>query len=125
MMPDWGGFTIAWTSYGIVLPLIQHVFGIRPDAVNRTVVLEPHMPAGWENVRLHDLPVGSNVVSFSRSKTDRGIEYEVKAEDDGWTFVLKAKEESGAKYYLNGKPVSFTSSGIRMSGRTNTVLVAH
>jgi hypothetical protein len=26
MMPDYGCFTIAWTSYGIVLPLIQHIF---------------------------------------------------------------------------------------------------
>ena len=33
MMPDYGCFTIAWTSYGIVVPLIQHVFGIQPDAL--------------------------------------------------------------------------------------------
>ena len=30
MMPDYGCFTIAWTSYGIVVPLVQHVFGIHP-----------------------------------------------------------------------------------------------
>jgi glycogen debranching enzyme len=47
MMPDYGCFTIAWTSYGIVVPLIQHVFGVQPDALNRTVVFEPHVPAGW------------------------------------------------------------------------------
>ena len=33
MMPDYGCFTIAWTSYGIVVPLIGHVLGIRPIAV--------------------------------------------------------------------------------------------
>ncbi len=38
MMPDFGCFTIAWTSYGIVVPLIQHVFGIQPDATQKTVV---------------------------------------------------------------------------------------
>src|SRR5262249_24495893 len=42
MMPDYGCFTIAWTSYGIVVPLIQHVFGIQPDAIHKTVVLDPH-----------------------------------------------------------------------------------
>ncbi|HWJ23334.1 MAG TPA: hypothetical protein VNS52_13355, partial [Gemmatimonadaceae bacterium] len=33
MMPDYGCFTIAWTSYGVVIPLVQQVFGIRPDAI--------------------------------------------------------------------------------------------
>ena len=33
MMPDYGCFAIAWTSYGVMVPLIRHVFGIQPDAV--------------------------------------------------------------------------------------------
>jgi glycogen debranching enzyme len=123
MMPDYGCFTIAWTSYGIVLPLIQHVFGVQPDAMNKTVVFDPQLPTGWEDMSLEDLPVGTNLVSFARAKTDRGIEYAVEAKDNGWDFVLKGKELPGAKYYLNGRPVSFTSSGIHMSGRKNHVLV--
>jgi glycogen debranching enzyme len=123
MMPDYGCFTIAWTSYGIVVPLIQHVFGIQPDAVNKTVVFEPHLPTGWENMSIDNLPIGTTVVSFSRAKTARGIEYEIEAEDDGWTLVLRGTELSGARYYLNGRPVAFRSAGIRMSGRKNHVLV--
>ena len=72
MMPDYGCFTIAWTSYGIVLPLIEHVFGIRPDAANKTIVFEPHLPAGWEDISIEDLPVGANLVSFSRTRTEEG-----------------------------------------------------
>jgi glycogen debranching enzyme len=123
MMPDYGCFTIAWTSYGIVLPLIQHVFGIQPDAMNRTVVFDPHLPTGWENMSIEDLPVGTNLLSFSRAKTDRGVEYGFEAKENGWRFVLRGAPLPGAKYYLNGRPVSFTSSGIRMSGRKNHVLV--
>ena len=41
----------------------------------------------------------------------------------GWTLVLKLKQVSGAKYYLNGKPMAHTASGIRMSGRKNELLV--
>ena len=67
MMPDYGCFAIAWTSYGIVVPLIGHIFGIQPDAVHRTVVFGPHVPAGWKDMSIEDLPVGSNTaVSFSR-----------------------------------------------------------
>jgi glycogen debranching enzyme len=123
MMPDYGCFTIAWTSYGIVLPLIQHVFGIQPDAINKTVVFDPHVPAGWEDMSIEDLPVGSTTISFSRAKTGKGIEYGVDAGENGWTFALKGEAVPGARYYLNGRPVAFTSSGIRMSGRKNRVLV--
>jgi hypothetical protein len=123
MMPDYGCFTIAWTSYGIVLPLIQHVFGIQPDAINKTVVFDPHLPTGWEDMSIEDLPVGTNLVSFSRAKTGRSIEYGFEAKENGWNFVFQGKESPGAKYYLNGRPVSLNSSGIRMSGRNNHVLV--
>jgi glycogen debranching enzyme len=123
MMPDDGCFTIAWTSYGIVLPLIQHVFGIRPDAVHKTVVFDPHVPAGWEDMSIEDLPVGTNMIAFSRARSGRGIEYAFRARENGWTFVFKGKASPGARYYLNGRLVAFTSSGIRMSGRQNRVLV--
>src|SRR6266540_5892450 len=123
MMPDYGCFTIAWTSYGIVLPLIQHVFGIQPDAVNKTVAFDPHVPTGWENMSIEDLLVGTNIVSFSRAKTGRGIEYGFAAKENGWHFVLRGAALSGAEYYLNGRPVAPTSSGIHMSGRDNHVLV--
>ena len=122
MMPDYGGFSIAWTSYGIVVPLIEHVFGIQPDALNKTVVFEPHLPRGWEDMSIEDLPIGANLVSFSRAKTDRGIEYGFEAEHPGWSLVLKVKEVPGAKYYLNGKPVAFSPAGIRMAGRKNRLL---
>jgi hypothetical protein len=68
--------------------------------------------------------VGANRISFSRAKTTKGVEYTVDATQSGWTFVLKGKALSGAKYYLNGQPVTADSSGIRMHGRKNTLLVA-
>jgi glycogen debranching enzyme len=123
MMPDYGCFVIAWTSYGIVLPLIQHIFGIQPDAINKTVVFDPHLPTGWEDLSIEDLPVGSNLVSFSRAKTGRGIEYRIEARQTGWSFILKGKASPGAKYYVNGRPVALTAAGIRMGGKWNRVLV--
>ncbi len=124
MMPDYGCFAIAWTSYGIMVPLIEHVFGIRPDAVRKSVVLEPQIPTGWEDMSIEDLPVGANRLSFSRRKTEDGVEYHVDAARDGWTFVLRLKQLPGARYYVNGSPATLTSSGIRLTGRTNRVLVA-
>jgi hypothetical protein len=122
MMPDYGCFTIAWTSYGVVVPLIEHVFGIEPDAPNRTIVFQPHVPTGWEGMSLEDLPVGTTMISFSRAKTDKGIVYRIESTADEWQFVFKDTPLPRARYYLNGKPVALTSAGIRMSGRKNEVL---
>jgi glycogen debranching enzyme len=123
MMPDHGCFTIAWTSYGIVLPLIEHVFGIRPDAGNKTIVFEPHLPAGWEDISIEDLPVGANLVSFSRTRTEKGVIYDIEAKENGWSFVLREKASPNARYFLNGRPTNPSASGIRMDGRKNRVLI--
>lgn len=123
MMPDYGCFAIAWTSYGVMVPLIQHVFGIQPDAVHKTVVFAPRLPTGWEDMRIEDLPVGGNTLSFSRRRTGRGIEYRVQAREDGWTFVLRPEALPGARYTVNGRSVPLTSSGLRLTGRANRVLV--
>jgi hypothetical protein len=123
MMPDWGSFTIAWTIYGIVVPVIEHIFGIHSDAINRTIVFDPHLPTGWEDISIADLPVGTNVISFSRAKTKKGIEYEVDSKQNGWTFVVKGRAFSGARFYVNGREVAGTSSGIRLQGRRNHVLI--
>jgi hypothetical protein len=123
MMPDYGCFVIAWTSYGIVLPLIQSIFGIQPDAIHKIVVFDPHLPTGWEDMSVEDLPIGTNLVSFARAKTPRGIEYRIEAKETGWHFVLTGGALPRAKYYLNERPVLPTAAGIPMSGRRNRVLV--
>jgi glycogen debranching enzyme len=123
MMPDWGSFTIAWTMYGIVVPVIEHIFGIQSDGVNKTVTFDPHLPAGWENISIDDLPVGTNVISFSRAKTEKGIEYVVDAKQNGWNFVVKGQTTPGARFFVNGREVTGTPSGIQLKGKRNHVLM--
>jgi glycogen debranching enzyme len=123
IMPDRGCFTIAWTSYGIVLPLIEHVFGVQPDAANKTIVFEPHLPAAWEDMSIKDLPIGTNLVSLSRTKTAKGIIYDIEATENGWSFVLKDPGLPNSRYFLNGQPTNSSSSGIHMQGRKNRVLI--
>jgi glycogen debranching enzyme len=122
MMPDYGCFAISWTSYGIMVPLIEHVFGIRPDAVHRTVVLDPQVPTGWGAMRIDDLPVGSNTISFSRRPTDRGVEYRIDARESGWTFILRGKAAPGTRYYVNGKAAVVSPTGLHLTGKANRVL---
>jgi glycogen debranching enzyme len=121
MMPDYGCFVIAWTSYGIVVPLIEEVFGIEPDAPGRSIVFDPHAPSGWKRMRIEALPVGSNTISFGWAETARGTEYTIDAKEDAWSYTVKVP--AGATYYLNGASVSPSAGGIRMSGTRNQLLV--
>ena len=81
--------------YGIVVPLVEHVFGVQPDAVHRTVTFEPHLPAGWEDVSIEDLPVGSNRISFTRAKTDERDR--VPDRRQGERLAFRAEGEAGAR----------------------------
>jgi hypothetical protein len=123
MMPDRGCFTIAWTSYGIVLPLIDHVFGVQPDAARKTVVFEPHLPSGWENIGIEDLAVGTNLVAFSRTRNAKEVIYDIDAKEDGWTFILREPAVPNSRYLLNGRPTESSSSGIRMQGKKNRLQI--
>lgn len=125
MMPDYGCFTQAWTSYGIVLPLVRHVFGIQPDALNKSIHIEPHLPSGWEDISIENLFIGNNIVSFTRTKTSRGIEYILTSKEQDWKINLKLKASAGAKYYLNGRQISLDPSGIKMNGKNNKLLIVH
>jgi hypothetical protein len=90
--------------------------------VHKTVVLRPHAPSGWGDMRLEDLPVGTNTISFSRRKTGQGIAYRIEASEDGWTFVLRPESLPGSRYFVNGK-LAPDSADIRLTGRVNDVTV--
>jgi hypothetical protein len=123
MMPDQGCFAIAWTSYGIVVPLIEQVFGVRPDAAGKTIVFQPHLPVGWQDLSIEDLPIGSNLISFSRARAGKRVTYDIDAKESGWTFILRTGDSPNARYFLNGTRVRPSPAGIRMQGTQNRVLV--
>ena len=57
MMPDYGCPVQAWTIYGLASPLVTKIFGINPDAANRTITFTPNLPSNWNKIQLTDLPV--------------------------------------------------------------------
>src|SRR4029077_2883314 len=108
----------------IVVPLVEFVFGVQPDALQKRVTFQPQLPSGWENLSLENLPVGNNIVSISRSKTDRGIEFKLTSKDSAWHLVLKLQKSAGMNYYLNGKEIPFAENGFHMNGTENILVVS-
>ena len=126
MMPNYGCFTQAWTNYGIVLPLISHIFGINPDASQKKIEIAPNIPAKWSkaNLSLHALPVGDNEVSISYQPFQGGEKYTIVSKKVGWKIELRLKPENGYRYVVNGKSIIPGDSGlILLDKRINAILI--
>jgi len=86
-------------------------------------VFEPHLPAGWQDISIEDLPVGTNLISFSRARTAQGVVYDIEASESGWRLILKDNPSPSIRYFLNGRPINSSFSEIHMEGKKNRVLI--
>ncbi|MCC8172218.1 MAG: amylo-alpha-1,6-glucosidase [Parabacteroides sp.] len=123
MMPDYGCPVQAWTVYGVVTPLITHIFGVTPDAYRRQAVFAPHWPSGWERMALYDLPVGDNSFSFEFTKGGGKAVYRIVPEKPGWECSLRLPGIAGKTYRLNGKEMIAGGDTIPLVPGVNTVVI--
>jgi glycogen debranching enzyme len=123
MMPDYGCPVQGWTIYGLACPLVTHIFGIQPDAWNKSIIIEPHLPMNWEKLAISSLPVGENIISLSILKSKNSIEYELTAEKLDWSYVFPVKEYSGNEIFINGEKVKINSDEILVKGKKNKIRI--
>jgi glycogen debranching enzyme len=123
MMPDYGCPVQGWTIYGLAYPLVTNIFGIEPDAYNKSIVIEPHLPANWDTLSISSLPVGKNIVSLSVLKSKNSIEYEVSGDQKNWNYVFPVKEYSGNEIFVNGKIIDKQSEPIVVKGKKNKIRI--
>lgn len=123
MMPDYGCPAQAWTMYGLAAPLVTHVFGLHPDAYNKTITFSPNLPSGWDDIKISELPVGTNTIAFFVKKSGNGTAYTISSKDGDWKYLLKLKNLRGAKYILNGKTLTAESDEIILRGKANTITI--
>ncbi|WP_374711593.1 hypothetical protein [Symbiobacterium terraclitae] len=80
ILPDSGCFVQAWSGYGIAWPVVSQVFGLRPRAHERRLLLRPCFPAGWTRASLKGVRVGTNRFDLSWD----GAVLTVASQEDGW-----------------------------------------
>ena len=79
---------------GFVWPVISYLFGIRPDAVEKTIVWRPHTPIGWDGWTLEHLTVGSAVRSVKRERVSPSkAKYTLSSTEPGWTVCVRVGGE--------------------------------
>lgn len=62
--PEQGCFVQAWNSLATMWPYANSIFGIKPDACQKTVELKPCVGAEVEGMSLEDLVIGNALFSF-------------------------------------------------------------
>jgi hypothetical protein len=58
-----------WSSAMVITPTLRGLFGITIDAQAKTITVNPHLPAQWEDARVNNLrlPGGTTSLQFSRA----------------------------------------------------------
>jgi glycogen debranching enzyme len=60
-----------WSSSMVITPALRGLFGIGVDALTKTVRLDPHLPADWDDAEVHRLHVGASIVDLKYHRNAR------------------------------------------------------
>lgn len=78
-----------WSSAMVISPLVRGLLGLDWDALNRTLVVRPQLPATWDHVAVHNIPLGSAHVELDITR--RGGELLVQGKSaDNQPFCLSS-----------------------------------
>ncbi len=104
--PDYGMVTQAWNVYGYAVPIVEQFFGIRPDAANQKVVIQPQMPSSWDHASLENVMVGDNEISIYFSNKEGTTEVRVTQTQDDWEFIVELPQFEKSNLSVEGGQIS-------------------
>ncbi len=55
----------AWSHALSVLPIVEGLMGIRPDAMNQTLQVHPQLPGGWRDLSVQRIRVGDDAFNIT------------------------------------------------------------
>jgi glycogen debranching enzyme len=62
-----------WSSAMVITPSLRGMFGIDVDGLSRSVRLEPHLPADWDNAEVQRLHVGESICSLKYQRQGENL----------------------------------------------------
>lgn len=125
--PDYGMIVQAWNIYGVVVPIVEHYFGIKPRAYEKHVTIHPQMPESWDNVSLENVRVGDNLLDISKKTEEFSVNYSISQEKPDWKIelVLSARDQVTVKVndqMVDAEPVNGLFH-IVLEGMSNNVTI--
>jgi glycogen debranching enzyme len=125
MSPDYGCFVQAWTSYGLVTPLISYFFGIQPRAYWKEISIRPRLPQSWDHAEVENVQIGtgeqSNELNVSIMLGEKEDVYEIALKDKGWTVKVDLPVNHLAKVFVDEQEAD-VSGPITISNAANHII---
>jgi len=67
-----------WSSAMVITPTLRGLFGISIDAQTKTITVNPHLPASWNQAEIKNLRIGDEIVDLKLSQTNRALSISLK-----------------------------------------------
>ena len=84
-----------WSSAMVITPLLRGLFGLDWNAPEKTLRVNPHLPATWDHAKLTRVPLGSETVDLTFQR--RGGAWTVSASGTAASnLCLKTANDNGA-----------------------------
>lgn len=124
--PDYGMVVQAWNIYAVAVPIVEHFFGIQPNAPKKEIVIQPAMPEHWKDAAISNVTVGSNSLSYSKSTEGTKVTYSISQKAD-WKIFLRLPFKPGTEIVVNGQKQDLKGGGrtikLALSGVENKIEV--
>ncbi len=122
--PDFGMVVQAWNGYGVDVPVINHFFGIKPKAYEKTIFISPNMPLDWKDASIENVRVGNNSFSLTINQKGDHKVYSIKQALADWTVMVDI--ENSKRVIANDKeidPGTIHEKRLKLNGRDIKVLI--
>jgi glycogen debranching enzyme len=57
-----------WSSAMVLTPALRGLLGLKWDAAHRILQIEPNLPAAWDGVKVHNVPLGTDRVELELTR---------------------------------------------------------
>ena len=100
-----------WSSAMVISPILRGLFGLQVDAEKHQLTLQPHVPADWTALALHNIHLGDIAIDLRYKKTTDTIVLDAKRNGTGdcsidFSPALSLRAEV-VGVELNGRPLAF------------------
>ena len=68
----------AWSHALTILPIVEGLLGIRPDAVNGTLQVHPQLPGGWRELTAQRVRIGDNAFNITIRRQDETSSFTIE-----------------------------------------------
>ncbi len=109
--PDYGMMTQAWNLYALAVPIVEQFFGIRPQAFQKRVRIQPLMPTAWNTAKLENVEVGENRLTVHFTREAKAQQLVLEQTMPQWKLTVAYPAGRFVKWEVNGKAMKVKRVG--------------